>query len=396
MAAAFVAASTVQAQSPLPDEISLEELIELVREHSPAARALRADVAVADAEVDLAGVYPNPELGYVFMGRFDGDAQAINGTQHQAWIDVPLLVAGQNQARRAAAAGAARARREELAVSLLALEVEARRAFATLLAAQERAERLAAARSELDELARIVGERASAGAQSRYDEARVRLETARIDAELGATRAEVAAARASLAALVGRTGWEPNARGSLEAIRIELPLTTVPPAVRALEQRVRAAELDVTRAERERVPEIRLGIGSYLTTDPDSASVYAGLSIPLPIFDTGDAAVSRARAARAAAIEARDAADAQARARREGLLAALRTRREALERFDADAMSRLTELRAMAEASYRLGASSVFELLDTFRTRLELELERIELLEAVVHAETEVLAITGH
>lgn len=375
--------------------MSLEDVVELVRERSPAARALRAEVAVAEADVDLAGVYPNPELGYVFMGRFDGTNQAINGTQHQAWIDLPLLVAGQHDARRAAAAGTARARRAELEVSLLALEVEARRAFTALLSAQDRAARLAAARGELDALTRIVRERAGAGAQSRYDEARVGLEISRVDAELAAAQADVAAARASLAALAGRPGWEPRATGRLEAMRVAAPRGGAAPAVRALEERAQAAQLDVERAERERVPEIRLGVGSYLTTDPDSGSVYAGLSIPLPVFDTGDAAVARARAARDAAEEARDAVLAEARARIEGLRRTLAARREALERFDAETLARLPEIQRMAEDSYRLGASGVFELLDTFRARFELELQRIALLEAVVLAETDVLAVTG-
>lgn len=390
--AATLGASRAAAQ---PADVSLDQVVQLVRERSPAARALRADVAVADADVDLAGVYPNPELGYVFMGRFDGTDQAINGTQHQAWIDFPLLVAGQHDARRAAAAGTARARRAELEVSLLALEVEARRAFARLLSAQDRAARLSAARGELDELTRIVRERASAGAQSRYDEARVGLEISRIDAELATAQADVAAARAALATLAGRPGWEPRATGSLEAIRVPAARGGAAPAVRAMEERVQAAELDVERAERERVPEIRVGVGSYLTTDPDSGSVYAGLSIPLPVFDTGDAAVSRARAARDAAEEARDAVTAEARARIVGLRRALAARREALERFDAETLARLPEIQRMAEDSYRLGASGVFELLDTFRARFELELQRIELLEAVVLAETDVLAVTG-
>lgn len=378
-----------------PAEVTLDELLDLVRERSPSARALRAGVSVADAEVDLAGVYPNPELGYLFMGRFDGSNQAINGTQHQAWIDVPLLIAGQNDARRAAAAGAARAERAELEVSLLALEVEARRAFIGLLAAQERVARLASARGELDTLMGVVRERAGAGAQSRYDETRMALEIARVEADLATARADVVEAQTRLAALAGRPGWQPRADGRLEALRREAAGAATPPAVLAMEARVRAAELDVERAERERVPELRLGVGSYLTTDPDSSSLVAGLTIPLPIFDPGDAAVGRARAARDAAEEARVATEAGARARVTGMRAAVRARQVALERFESEALGRLPEIQAMAEASYRLGASGVFELLDTFGARFELELRRIELLEALALAEVELLLVTG-
>lgn len=383
-------ASSARAQS-----VSLDEIVRMAREASPRARALRASQAVREADVAVAGVYPNPELSYVFMGRFDGSNQAINGTQHQAWMDIPLLIVGQHDARRGAAAALATAERAELELSLLGLEVEARRAFVALLAAQDRLARLEAGHAELEGLGQIIRERAAAGAQSRYDGARVDLELARVDTELASARAELGAARTQLAAIVGRAGWEPEARGTLESLRTELPPPDALPRLEAMELRVEAAQRDVERAERERVPEIRLGLGTYLTSDPDSASIYAGITVPLPIFDTGDAAVSRARAARDAAIEARGAVEHEVRARLQGRLAVLRARREALERFDRTTGAQLPALAEMAEASYRLGSSGVFELIDSFRVRFELELARIELVTEIIDAETDVLAATG-
>ena len=383
-------ASSARAQS-----VSLDEIVRMAREASPRARALRASQAVREADVAVAGVYPNPELSYVFMGRFDGSNQAINGTQHQAWMDIPLLIVGQHDARRGAAAALATAERAELELSLLGLEVEARRAFVALLAAQDRLARLEAGHAELEGLGQIIRERAAAGAQSRYDGARIDLELARVDTALASARAELGAARTQLAAIVGRAGWEPEARGTLESLRTELPPPDALPRLEAMELRVEAAQRDVERAERERVPEIRLGLGTYLTSDPDSASIYAGITVPLPIFDTGDAAVSRARAARDAAIEARGAVEHEVRARLQGRLAVLRARREALERFDRTTGAQLPALAEMAEASYRLGSSGVFELIDSFRVRFELELARIELVTEIIDAETDVLAATG-
>ena len=390
VAAAFTFAPGARAQS-----VSLEEVVRMARDASPRARALRARQAVTEADVALAGVYPNPELSYVFMGRFDGSNQAINGTQHQAWMDIPLLIVGQHDARRGAAAALATAERAELELSLLGLEIEARRAFVALLAAQDRLARLEAGYAELEGLGQIIRDRAAAGAQSRYDGARIDLELARVDTERATARAELDATRTQLAAIVGRVGWEPEARGTLESLRTELPPDNELPLLEAMELRVEAAQRDVERAERERVPEIRLGLGTYLTSDPDSASIYAGLTVPLPIFDTGDAAVSRARAAREAAIEARGAVEHEVRARLQGRLAVLRARREALERFDRTTGVQLPALAEMAEASYRLGSSGVFELIDSFRVRFELEVARIELVTRIIDAEIDVLAATG-
>lgn len=377
------------------EEVTLAEVVSLVRERSPAAHALRSRGAVADAEVDLAGVYPNPSLGYQFMGRFDGTDQAINGSQHTAWVELPLLFAAQHEARRDAAAGDARALHAQLDLERLGLELEARRAFVALLADQERVGRLEAARAELERARAIVEGRAAEGAQSRYDQARVALELSRLDAQLASARADVSAGRARLAALVGQPGWAPRAAGDLASLRADLRRPEELPAVRAMRLRVDAAQLDVERAERERVPEIRLGIGTYLTSDPDSGSLYAGLEIPLPFFDTGGAAVGHARAALDAAVDARRAVEREAQAQLTGRLAVARERRAALERFDGEALAQLEDIQEMAEASYQLGASGVFELLDTFRTRVELELQRIELLVAVIESETDVIALVG-
>lgn len=378
-----------------PTEISIEEVVRLVRHDSAAAQAIRARAALADANVDLAGVYPNPELGYVWMGRFRGTNEAINGTQHQAWVDVPLLLARQHRMRRRVAEGEALAAHAGLEVELLLLEVEARRAFFSLLVNQDRSERLERASAELETFEQLVEQRGAAGAQSRYDSARVRLELSRVGTALASSRADVSSAQARLAALVGRPGWAPRAAGSLDMGGTSRAAGEELPAVRAAQLDVEAAKRDVRRARAERVPEVRLGVGAYVTTDPNSASAYGGVSIPLPIFDTGRAAVRKAGAEREAAVAERDAIERELRARLSGTLGVLRERRQALERFDRETFAQIPEMQQMSEASYRLGGSSVFELLDAFRTRVELELARIELMSSVIDAELDVLAIAG-
>jgi cobalt-zinc-cadmium efflux system outer membrane protein len=393
---ALVLTVTVPARGQsLPAEVTLDRLVLLVREQSPVAASLVARGVAADAEVDVASVYPNPELGYQFMGRTRGTNEAINGTQHTAWVEVPLLVGGQRRARRDAALAGARATRAELGLELLGLEIDARRAFAELLSAQERIAVVEQVLEELEALVSLVEQRAESGAQSAYDVARIRLERARFSSELATARADAAAAQATLASLAGQPGWTPTAVGRLTADGAMARARTQPPALQMAEARAEAARLDVRRARRERVPEVSLGIGTYVTTAPDSSSVYAGLSIPLPLFDTGRARVDRARAVEEAAEAIRAATERALTAAIEGRRATLSVRREALAEFEAETAERFADIRAMAEAAYRLGGSSVFELLDTFRTGVEVELRRIELLTDVARAEIELLAVTG-
>jgi cobalt-zinc-cadmium efflux system outer membrane protein len=376
------------------EPVSLDDVIRIVREESPAARAIGAAVDVAEADVDLAGVYPNPRFSYVGMARFDGTANAINGSQHQVWIDFPILF-GAHDARRDAAAATARAARGEAEVVLLALELEARRAYLELTAATDRARRIEAARQELEGVRLLVEGRAGAGAQSAYDVARVALELAQADADLATARADAALASRALATLAGRTGWSPLPTGPLEAHATDYGSVDELPSVVAARLRIEAADRDVHRAEMERIPELSLGAGAYMTSDGDSVSGYLGLSMPLPIFDTGEAAVRRAEAGRALAIEEHAAVVSRAEAALDGALHLLAERRAALEAFDAATATRTEEVLAMAEAAYRLGATGIFELLDAFEARLSLSLTRIELLAAVVRAEIDLLAIAS-
>jgi outer membrane protein TolC len=74
---------------------------------------------------------------------------------------------------------------------------------------------------------------------------------------------------------------------------------------------------------------------------------------------------------------------------------ALRLRRDALARFDREVFSQQSAFLEMAEASYRLGRGSLFELLDARRTQLEAATARLELLGGIAEAQIELRALSG-
>lgn len=277
----------------------------------------------------------------------------------------------------------------------LALEIETRRVFLALVLAQDRRERLVAARSELASVADRVRGRVAAGAQSDYDAARLEVELARIDAEIATTEADVTSASRALAQLAARADWSPRARATIASLASE-PIASSSiddvPAVRVARLEVVGGERDVRRAELDRIPEIRLGVGAYLTTDGDSGSAYVGLSAPLPLFDTGEAEVRRARAAHTAAQARLASVEAIVHGRLASAEASLSARRDALRALDDRVSVRLPALRSMAEAAYALGSSGIFELLDAFRAELEIGLARIDLAARVVEAQIDVRA----
>lgn len=395
-------ATAAAQERPTPNqEVTVEQVVAYVRERAARTRAARSEGLITDAEVATASVYPNPTVSYGVYGRLRGQSEAINGTQHQLWLEQPILL-GQDGRRRDAAQGVADARRAAIDAAVFEATIEARRRFVALLAAQERLALLRATRGELERLADIVRGRAGAGAQSAYDVARIDLEVAQLDARVASAQADARERSTALAAWLGLAGWSPIARGAFPNDAAPVSFERLWPmalarsgALVATRRLTAAASLDIRRAERERWPVPTLGLGAYVTTDGGSTSLYGSLSLPIPIWDSGRAQVRRAQALRAAAEANERAVELELHARLEGAVLVHAERRAALDGHQQRAMAALPRLREMAEASYRSGASRIFELLDAFRVQLAAQEQRVELVERLEEARIEVEAAAG-
>jgi outer membrane protein, heavy metal efflux system len=386
--------------APLPTEVSWPDVVRLIHARSPRLAAFRSQGKLADSEVAVAGVLPNPSLSYTGFGRV---SHANNyGTQHQIGIEQPLLIAGQRGAHVRAARSRARAVRAEIAVSEAELERDALHAFITLVAAQARFDELKRDQADVANVSHIVHERVAAGAEAQYDASRIELESAQLDSRTVEADASVVEASANLAETVGFPGWQPHAVGSFAPMSMSASFEELwPHALRSLPVLVAAehetgaarSEIDVARAERWGIPSI--SAGTFLTSDASSASLFLGLSAPLPIFNFGGAALDRASAGLAAAEAERNAVKAEARAALTGALRTLSARTAALDAYDKGVGDRLPRLREMAEAAYLSGAASLLELLDSVRSAIEVKLARIELVAQVMQAERDVLVASG-
>jgi outer membrane protein TolC len=126
-----------------------------------------------------------------------------------------------------------------------------------------------------------------------------------------------------------------------------------------------------------------------------SISALGGIVMPIPVFDWGQGPIAKAQAeARIKRLE-RDALQAEVEAELDRSTVVVHERRRALKAFDDGVGSRTADLRRMAEDAYVTGQASILELIDAVQVRFNLQLERAMLLEEVVHAEVEVLHVTG-
>lgn len=398
-----IAPAHAQEASRLPAVVDLQALLRLARDLSPRLAIERQAIAGAEANRITAGAYPNPTLSY---GRFKpggGQATLFDGSrQEQATLEVPLLIAGQRTARVEKAEREIEAARARVALGASSLSAEAGAAFVALLAAQEKASLLGAANEELARLRNIVAGREASGMASRYD-------VARLDVELGGVRtrhdeaqADISDRAGNLTALLGLQEWRPRASGSLNPLVLgagvlERPRERVSnsPALLSAIREETAAQSGIELARRERWPVPSFSAGRARTSDPYGAANFLGLSIEVPIFDTRLGPLAKAQSDAKAAALRREFAAAEVAANLERYAEAIGARQAALKRFDEAASSRLPMLKQMAEFAYQFGRSSIFELLDSTRSRYELQQARLDLVAALLEAQLRFLATSG-
>jgi cobalt-zinc-cadmium efflux system outer membrane protein len=406
LAAGLIVPVPARAQEPPrpPETVELPALLRLVRDASPRLAVERQAVAGAEAGRIAAEAYPNPTLSF---GRFrpsGGQSGTLfdGSRQSQANLEVPVQIAGQRGARIERAEREVEAARARVASGASSLGAEAGAAYVALLGAQEKVALLAAVNEELARLRDIVAGREASGMASRYDLARLDVELGGARARLDEARAEVADRAGGLAALLGLRNWRPRAAGPLQPLGLGADVlaqpreraTTSPAAVAATREEV-AAKSAIEVAKRERWPTPSVVAGRTWTSDPYGGANYLGLNVEIPIFDTRRGPLAKAEADAITATLRRELAQAEVGANLERLASVIAARQSALQRFEEEAAVRLPSLQRMAEDAYRLGRGSILELLDSTRSRYELQQARIDLLAALYEAELRFLATTG-
>lgn len=401
--AAIAPCAFSQDGAALPAALTLPALLDLVAERSPRLAIERAGVDAAEADRVTAGALPNPTLSYGRSRPAGGANTVFEGSrQQQAGLDLPLLVAGQRGARLEAAEQGVLGARARAGLARSDLALRAAELFAGLQAAQERAEALATAHGEIERAAALVAGRLESGMASRYDLARVEIEVAGMAARLADARADAAEKAAGIATLLGAPGWRPRAEGALvpagmqaDLERLRGALAAANPQIVLARREEDAARAAVRRAELERWPVPVLSVGRTWTSEPFGAANFIGLSTEVPVFDSRQGPLARAQAELRGAERRREAIEAEAGVELQRLVEALRERREALQRFERQVDLRSPALRRMAEDAYRLGRSSVLELIDAARTRADAQVTAIDLRALAVQQELRILALTG-
>ncbi|MFC3441485.1 TolC family protein [Sphingobium rhizovicinum] len=380
---------------------TLDDAIGAAGGAAPSAEAAQAAVSAAQAARTVAGLRPNPTLQtQVENIAGSGQYRALDSAETTVGLNVPIELGGKRSARMAVAD--AQIVRSQLSAAMTQADIRLQVTILYIEAiAAER--RLTTAQDQV----RIAGEalsaaqlRVQAGRASPIEEQRAAV--AHINAQAGATRmirlAE--ATRANLARRIGRPlngaldlGWldrVPDSYGP--ALPPDVAGTL---ALAAAEADLASADANVRLAQSQRVPDLEVGPAvRRLSQTGDTAMVFS-VSMPIPLFNAGKAAVAQASAQRnQAAAQRRMTAldieqamtDAMAQADNAAILA--RT-------ANGPALAAAQESVRIARIGYREGKFGQLDLLDAERTLADTRLSAIDALAAYHLARAQLERLTA-
>lgn len=306
-----LSAPSLAAEAPLAP---LRPFVERVLTEHPRAAMIHAAVsrARADAEVLAQPLY-NPEIGY--MGertRTPAGADAAGNSTMTNLAELSLTTDfGVKQAsRREIGVRGVEASSAQATEDRLALAAEAMEALARFQGAQAR-DRLASRQEEaMGAFLSLAEKLRKAGDGSAADLALARLALAETRKLRNETRVALVRAREEVRGLCACAPddvphlSDPPSPDSL--LGEESVVLDTLPAIRTARARVEAARADRRMAGDERIPDptFRLGGGR----DGDATKITFGVSVPLPVLNSGSARVSSAGSALVAAEVAEQAA----------------------------------------------------------------------------------------
>lgn len=393
MLAAASCASVAQAQqerlsagtaAPI---LTLEQAIAVAGGAAPSTEAANAGIEAAQANRTVAGLRPNPVAqAQVENVMGSGPYSGLRSAETTMGIALPIELGGKRVARVAVAN--AQLSRAELETAVVAADIRFQ-VTGLYVAAVAADRRLEAARDQLriaEDALRAAKVRVQAGRASPLEEQRA--DVARINAaaslERAARLAEVA--RLNLARRLGRP-----IEGPFDVTLLDrLPVATYGPMIApsasgtltlaAADADLAVADAGIRLARANRVPDLNIGPAlRRLEATNDTAAVFS-VSIPIPLFSNGKAAVAQASAERTRAearrrMTALDVEQAIDEAQAEAANAETTARAAT-----GPALAAAQEAARIARIGYREGKFGQLDLLDAERTLADTRIAAIDAL----------------
>lgn len=358
-------------------ELTESQLIDLILRDGAQARAIRAGVEVTRREQLTRTVFPNP--GVVYSREGAGFTEFLQ-------VEQPLPIFGIRGALARAGAAATLTAEGERDARLWQLRADAQTLVARLLAEQEKLDATQSTIRDVERIIELLRIREREGEGSRFD--RIRAEQELVESRQIALDAAalVAEARAAIASIVAEGTHITRVVGTLYDDRAVPPLETlsarassVRPDLRALQSASDRFRLEADAARRARLPAPMAmgGLKRAESAEGRQSGGVLGLSVTVPLFDTGRREAARWLAEQARVDAERTFTVQSIRAQVMAATDVLVLRQNAVRA--AEAASPADELARIAEVAYTEGEAGILELLDAHRTVARARIRAIDM-----------------
>jgi cobalt-zinc-cadmium efflux system outer membrane protein len=276
----------------------------------PSVGAATAGIEAAAAARRVAGLRPNPEV-QAQVENFGGTGpyKGLRSSETTVGVALPLELGGKRSAR--VALGTARLTRAQVQAEIARADLRLRitQLYIEAAAAERRSEVLGEQAAIAANAFRIASDRVQVGDVSPIEQQRA--DVLRINAQVAAESAtrQAQAARTNLETLLGSPVTGPLDRAWFERIDgygpprpIEVEGTL---ALAAAQADVRTADAQVRVARSLRIPDLTVSTFARRLEATNDTAAVVGISIPIPLFNNGNAFVSQSRAEQTQALALR-------------------------------------------------------------------------------------------
>lgn len=394
------------AETPLSKGITPDVLVRQALEKNPELNFYLGEIAAAKGGLKTAGTRRNPEFngqaGYKNIRDRSGDTLgdgAAWSLSVQQTFDYPRRIG----LRQAIAKGDVELAELHLEQFRATLTARVRALAFRVLISQARSTATREVADRVQNLNEILAQREPAGVAAL-------LETRIIEANtLGLRRQEREAAlttKTAIAELNQLRGQPQTAplqlrSGRLAFTPVSLPMLLAAARTRAFDIRIREVELaqqgfKVSLSKNERFPAVAIGPYYLHETAADKEQqVGLGFSLPLPFWDRnqGNITTSKARELQAQASLAATKTEVERRVAQSAAI--FQSKREEIDKWQAETLDRFRDAAELADRNYRSGAVPVSVYVETQKQYLEMLGTTYELKKDALQAAQELEILTG-
>jgi outer membrane protein, heavy metal efflux system len=374
---------------------SEERLSELLWEHAPEFATARGRVAAAKAELTRARLLPNPEAelswGSIPLGPTNPPGlPRLTAVPNYSVAISELIELGKRGPRQEAAQAALSATALEVLGSLRARTYDVLERAAEVAAIELRLAELEALAADAAALSELQRARQRHGDSAGLDADRAMLEEEQLRTSWAEEQARLSEALLACSREAGLR-CEPFGGRDTAAAFLSARLSRAPapssiearPELRSLEAQEQSARASLTLARRRWLPDPTLRAGSmrdqFVISGNQRDSLFVGLSVPLPLFDRGQAEAQSAGAALEAARRSRELLRAQAERDVASLTAQLQAVQARRAKLREQTLPLAGSVVQRLDAAVRTGGAALQDLLLARRSYSELRLRAADL-----------------